>query len=72
MKEKIDSIISDNDKKIEELEKIIKDNEANEKVVFYKQLLNSMAELKDKEVIFKEKAQKLKVEIERVDYNLED
>ncbi len=72
MKEKIDSIISDNDKKIEELEKVIKDNEANEKVVFYKQLLNSMAELKDKEVIFKEKAQKLKVEIERVDYNLED
>ena len=72
MKEKIDSIISDNDKKIEELEKVIKDNEANEKVIFYKQLLNSMAELKDKEVIFKEKAQKLKVEIERVDYNLED
>lgn len=72
MKEKIDSIISDNDKKIEELEKVIKDNEANEKVVFYKQLLNSMAELKDKEVVFKEKAQKLKVEIERVDYNLED
>ena len=72
MKEKLEGIINDNNQKISELDKFIKDNEANEKVVFYKQLLNSMAELKDKEVIFKERAQKLKMEIDRIDFNLED
>lgn len=72
MKEKLENIIEENNQKINELDKFIKDNEANEKVIFYKQLLNSMAELKDKEVIFKERAQKLKMEIDRIDFNLED
>ena len=72
MKEKLENIIEENNQKINELDKFIKDNEANEKVIFYKQLLNSMAELKDKEVIFKERAQKLKMEIDRIDLNLED
>ena len=70
--EEINNVISKNNQKINELDKVIKDNEDNEKVVFYKQLLSSMAELKEKEVIFKEKAQKLKFEIERIDFSDEE
>ena len=71
MRDPIVEVIESNNSRIEELDKIIKQNEDNEKVVFYKQLLNSMAELKEKEVIFKEKKEKLKLEIERYDFSEE-
>ena len=71
MRDRIVEVIEDNNKRLEELDKFIKQNEDNEKVVFYKQLLNSMAELKEKEKVFKEKAQKLKMEIERFDFSEE-
>ena len=72
MRDRIVDVIEVNNKRIEELDKVINENEANEKVVFYKQLLNSMAELKDKEAIYIGKAQKLKLEIEKYDFNEEE
>lgn len=71
LREKINAIINNNTKRIAELDEISKKYEASEKVVFYKQLLNSMAELKEKEAVIKERAQKLKLEIERKDFSEE-
>lgn len=71
MRDKINKIIDENRKRIVELDEISKKYEASEKVIFYKQLLNSMAELKEKEAIIKERAQKLKLDIERKDFSEE-
>ena len=72
MRDSISEAIEKNNDRLEELNKIIKENEDNEKVVFYKQLIQSMQELKDKEVILKERAEKLKIEIERIDFSDEE
>ena len=72
MKARIEEVITSINEKIEELNKVITSNEDNEKVVFYKQLLSSMQELKDKEVVFKARAQKLQLEIERFDFSDEE
>ena len=63
-KEHLEIIINDNKKKIGFLDEIIKKNEDNEKIIFYKQLLKSIAEIKDKEAVIKVKAEELKAKIE--------
>ncbi|MBO4666970.1 MAG: hypothetical protein J5666_02420 [Bacilli bacterium] len=72
MRDSISDAIEKNNDRIAELDKVIKENEDNEKVVFYKQLIGSMQELKEKELLFKEKAEKLRIEIERIDFSDED
>ena len=72
MKARLGEVVVETQDRIDALSKVVAANEDNEKVVFYKQLLGSMAELKEKEVIFKERAEKLKLEIERVDFSDEE
>ena len=72
MRDSISDAIEKNNDRIKELDATIKENEDNERVVFYKQLIGSMQELKEKEVVIKERAQKLKIEIERIDFSDEE
>ena len=72
MRDSISDAIEKNNDRIAELDAIIKENEDNEKVVFYKQLIGSMQELKEKELVIKEKAEKLRIEIERIDFSDEE
>ena len=63
-KEHLELLINDYQSRVNYLEVIIKKNEDHEKVVFYKQLLKSMAEIKEKEASIKVRIKELK---ERID-----
>ena len=66
-KEHLELLINDYQSRVNYLEVIIKKNEDHEKVVFYKQLLKSMAEIKEKEADIRAKAKLLKSQIDAMD-----
>lgn len=65
--EHLELLVNDYQTRIKYLEAVISKSEGHEKVVFYKQLLKSMAELKDKEALIKARVNELKVKIDEMD-----
>ena len=65
--EHLELLVNDYQTRIKYLEAVISKSEGHEKVVFYKQLLKSMAELKDKEALIKARVNELKVRIDEMD-----
>ena len=63
-REHLEILINDYQAKVKYLDAIITKNEDHEKVVFYKQLLKSMAEIKEKEASIKVRIKELKERIE--------
>ncbi len=62
-KQRFELIINDDNEKISYLDGIIQNYENNEKVLFYKNLIKSIEELKDKRKVFASKADELKEQI---------
>ena len=65
--EQLEIIINDYQAKVKYLDVIVGKNENHEKVVFYKQLLKSIEEIKDKEAAIKIRVQELKEKIEEAE-----
>ena len=63
----LDLLLNDYQERISYLDTIINKYENHEKVIFYKQLLRSIEEIKDKEAIIKAKANALKEKIDEMD-----
>ena len=67
--EHLELVINDYRTKVKYLDVVIAKNEDHEKVVFYKQLLKSMAEIKEKEAAIKTRVSELKVLIDNAESN---
>ena len=66
-KEHFELMINDYQSRVKYLDVIISKNEDHEKVVFYKQLLKSIAEIQEREVTIRARVQELKAQIDAID-----